>query len=162
MKKVYLVLIMALAVLTGTGIAFLVWGLRANETFIRDVELTADGVTTETLSFTAENFVPGETREYTVTVHCAEAGEFVVTFSYESAGEGDLWKYLDVGIRCGEVTKEAAMAELHGGAELKFEVELKEDEPFLFTVRYTMPLDVGNEAQRESADFALLLTAERK
>lgn len=162
MKKLHLAIIITLLVFIGVGVGILIWVLLSNETFVRDVELESEGVTTKELAYSAENFLPGQTREYALTVHCGEAGEFSVAFSAKSTGEGTLWKYLGIEIVCGEVSKEVALTELFEGSSLGFDISLQEDAPMRFTIRYKMPLDVGNEAQKERADFVLLLTAERK
>ncbi len=162
MKKVQLGFIIVLVFLIGVGAGLLVWLLHSNDNFVQDVELESEGVTTKELAYSAENFLPGDTREYALTVHCAEAGEFSVSFSSKSTGTGVLWQYLDIEIVYGELSKEVAFAELFEGSALNFDVTLEEEVPMRFTIRYKMPLGVGNEAQKERADFVLLMTAERK
>ena len=162
MKKVLLGFIIALVLVIGVGVGLLVWVLHSNDSFSQDVELQTEGVTTQELVYTAENFLPGQTREYTLIVHSAEGGDFSVSFSCESTGTGVLWQYLDIEIIYGEVSKEVAFAELFDGSVLDFDVSLEKDVPMSFTIRYKMPLGVGNEAQKGRTDFILLMTAERK
>lgn len=162
MKKVHLGFIIVLVLLIGVGAGLLIWILHSNDNFVRDVELESEGVTTKELVYTTENFLPGQTRDYSLSVHCSEAGDFSVSFSCKSTGTGVLWQFLDIEIIYGEISKEVAFAELFEGSALDFDVSLEKDVPMSFTIRYKMPLDVGNEAQKERADFVLLMTAERK
>ena len=162
MKKVQIGFIIALAVLIGVGAGLLIWLLHSNDNFVQDVELESEGVTTKDLVYPAENFLPGQTREYELSLHCAEAGDFSVTFACKNTGSGTLWQYLNIEIVYGELSKEVPFAELYAGTKLNFDVTIEKDVPLRFTIRYKMPSDVGNEAQKEVADFVLNMTAKRK
>ncbi len=161
MKKFHLAIVIVLSVFICAGIGIFIWVLLANRDFVQDVELEANNTTTKELSFTAVNFNPGDTHEYAVSVHCGETGDFAVTFSSENVGEGELWKYLDIEIVCGEDAKSLPLAKLIEGEKLSFDISLTEDVPMCFTIRYSMSIDVGNEASKTSTDLALTLTAER-
>lgn len=162
MRKVHIAIIISLTILIGAGVGILIWVLRANRSFVQDVELKSNGTTTQMLSYTAENILPGQQREYDLFVHCAEDGDFSLTFSGERTGEGELWKYLDLEIVCGEETKSAPLsALLEENSTLHFEIALEQDVPMHFIIRYVMPLNIESEAMGERADFILLLTAKR-
>ena len=162
MKKIYIFLIVLLVLMIGAGAFLLIWELRSEETFVIDVEFAQEGITEKALTFTAENFLPGETREYTVNVRCEEAGEFHVEFSCVSKGEGTLWEYLNIEISCGDNKNEIKFADMYNGEILSLDISLNADETTGITVRYKLPADVGNEAMKQSADFVLLVKAERK
>lgn len=162
MKKVNRIMIVILVLLIGVGLGLLIWLLCSNDTVVRKVELRSDGETREELSFSAENILPGNTREYTIIVHSGEGGEYDVTFACKDVTGGELWKYLDFGLEYNGTKKELAFGDLVAGTKLSFEVEMKKGGTAEFTVTYTMPREVGNEAQYETTDFTLLLTAQRK
>ncbi len=162
MKKAFFGLISALVLLIGTGAGLLAWILRANDNFVQEVTLKKGDITTQELSFSASEIHPGGGCEYTVNVKGESGGEFAMTLTCSNEGKGELWKYLNIEVQSGESKVETTLASLFGGEALNFDLTLTEESPASFLIRYTMPLDVGNEAQGETADFVLLLTAKRK
>ena len=161
MKKVYLIFIVIVLVLIACGTGILIALFHANDEMIRKVELESEGNTERELAFSAENFLPGDVREYTVVVHCEKGGEFRISFTCRSVKESELQNYLTVEIGCGEVRKQVALADLFGGVSLGFDVAIQDGATAEFTVRYEMPVTVGNEAQGKTADFLLVLSAQR-
>lgn len=162
MKIVNRILIVIVSLLVCTGIGLLIWVLVADDGTVREVTLENEGDTVEELSFSAGNFLPGDVKEYTIIVHGDTGGEFGFTFTASRASEGMLWKYLDFEIVYEGQSKAAPLAAMFDGTEFAFDVIMDGDEPATFTVRYTMPKEVGNEAENLETDFYLTLSAKRK
>lgn len=160
-KTIYRILIALLGLAVCAEIGLLIWGMVANNGAMREVTLEQKGETVEELSFSAENFLPGEVKEYTILLHGDAGGEFDVTFTANPSTEGTLWQYLDFEIVYEEQSKAAPLADLFGGTEFQFDVTMG-DVPAKFTVRYKMPKEVGNEAENLGSDFSLTLSAKRK
>lgn len=161
MKTIYRIFTIIMIIAVGAGVGLLIGVLLTNDQTVRRVELESEGDTVRDLAFSAEDFLPGDVKEYTLLVRGDAGGNFDMSFTCENVGEGKLWQYLDMEISYGSVKKEVAFAELFEGTELHFDVELEDGDTAEFAVRYKMPIETGNEAERQTADFILRLSAQR-
>ncbi len=162
MKIINRILIVLISLAVCVGIGLLIWVLVAKDDTVREVTLNSEGDTVEELSFTAENFLPGDVREYTILVHGEAGGEFDFTFTASPSSQGTLWKYLDFEIVYKEQSRSASLAAMFDGTVFAFNVTMDGKESAQFTVRYKMPKEVGNEAENLESDFSLTLSAKRK
>ena len=125
------------------------------------VQLKTNGVTSETIEFEGLQMLPGQSREYTLTVEASEAGLYELNFDFIGDGETVLVKYVSVALYCGEENvKELALQDALQGEPLTITKWIETSEPIDLTIRYTMKEDAKNDAQGTTADFEVKLTAQ--
>lgn len=145
-KAATIVGIAVLAVLVSLSVVLIVQAATAGPT---KVELSQDGAATE--DFRITNFLPGDSREKEYSVNCPrQDGSLSVAFS---AGEEDgLLPYVNVKLTAGEtVLFDGALENLIGEAK-----SCGVSGETLVTITYSMPLDVGNEAQGAGLDVHIV------
>lgn len=163
MTKKNLILVAIVAVILA-GVVLLGVIMINNDEFVTNITLSENGETHETLEFSAKGFHPGEDREYTINFKSPVSDRYRIEFTFEETYDGKLKDYIDVTVSYGgsEGWYEYKLADLLDGKTLLFDnVIFEAGEEVSFTITYTMPLDVGNEAQKATADFYLILTATR-
>lgn len=163
MSKRNFILIAVVAVILA-GVVLLAVVMLNNNDFVKNVTLSENGITHETLEFSANGLHPGDTREYTLNLTSPISDRYIIEFAFEETYDGKLKEYIDVTVKCSgsEGWYEYKLVDLLDGQTLTFNnVVFEADEEVVFTITYTMPLDVGNEAQRATADFYIHLTATR-
>ena len=108
----------------------------------------------ETVSIDGLGLVPGESREYSFVLNCTKEGRYAIGIKVDETKDGGLKNFVNVKIKIGDDTlledKLVNITDQTTVLDLSY--------PFLktteaFTVVYTMPLDVGNEAMNTYADF---------
>ena len=161
MKTLNKVLIVIAYLAVFVGIGLFIGVVVSDDLTMREITLDKEGETIRELTFAAENFRPGDVKEYTVIVHGDAGGEFDFTFKADTPPQGTLWKYLNFEIAYSGQSKAASLAAMFEGTEFEFDVKI-DKEPIKFTVRYIMPKDVGNEAENLETEFSLILSAKRK
>lgn len=161
MSKRNIILIAIVAVILA-GVVLLAVVMFNNNEFIKNITLSEDGVTHETLEFSANGLHPGETRAYTLNLKSVITDRYIISFAFEETKDGELKNYIDVILTYGDEKYECKLADLLDGQTLSFEnVAIEADETAVITITYYMPEDVGNEAQKTTADFDIILTATR-
>lgn len=157
MKILSKLLIFVLAVAVAAGIVIMCLVLTQDNSIT--VNLEKEGVTQKELEFSAGGMIPGESKEYTIQLNAKSAGTYFITLSFEGE-EGVLNEILDVAVECEEYQASYKLSELLNGTTFEFtcDVSKKAD----VTISYTIPVETENEAQGATADFKVLLTAERQ
>lgn len=150
-----LIFVLAVAVAAGIIIMCLVFTKDGPIT----VNLEKEGVTQEELEFSAGGMVPGESKEYNIQLNAKSAGTYFVTLSFEGE-EGGLSEVLDIAVKCGDYQASYKLSELLNGTTFDFACDVSNKANV--TVIYTIPVETENEAQGATADFKVLLTAERQ
>lgn len=132
----------------------------AKEKFPEEITVVEDGVTESILPIRDLMLNPTESREYSVNLFCRASGGYYIYLDFEETEDGGMKPFVDVTVKVdGEVLYEGKLDALLApdAAAVECEAELYADEPRVFTVTYTMPRDVGNEAQGTYSDFDLNL-----
>lgn len=162
MKKLHLILIAVVAVLLA-GVVMLAVVLFNNNEFIKNITLSPDGTTSEKLEFSANGMGPGgKPREYTINLKSKLSDRYIVTLEFEETEEGTLKNFVNVTLQFGdEEPTTYLLAELLDGQTVTFECNINSGATFSIKVTYAIPSEVGNEAQGATADFDIILTAER-
>ncbi len=162
-KKLSIVLIVALATLTVAGVVvgIIVYNknndlLANNETIIvNEKEYTEFNVD-------LAGIAPGDIQSYIIPMTVTEAGQYDVVLAFEKGELDSLAKYLDAEIKLnGEKIDGANLSEYLQGKQTVIELDLEESTRVEVEIVYAMGLDVGDEAQNTKADFKLTLTVER-
>ena len=122
-----------------------------------------DGETSVLLSADKPNLKPGESYYYTVILACKTEGRYEITLQFEEIKKGGLENYVNVETSCnGTVHHNALNALLESEDGITFICELKKSPATEIKILYSMPVEVGNEAQGTELDFNVSLTAVRK
>lgn len=155
-KKLTYILIFALAAVVVAGITVGAIVLARQDNYDKDITLSEDGTVQEEMEFSLEGMYPGKSAEYSVHFG-GVAGDFELSLSFRADGDTGLAQYVDAVLELnGEKVAEGRLSELLGGEAVS--LSLSGDESVL-VIRYTMPLEVGNEAQELVADFAVEIEA---
>ena len=130
-----------------------------------DVQIKLEIEDAATLPLNAEklDLKPGESYCYSVVLACKEKGKYIITLSFEEVEKGGLESFVDVETSYGGTVYTAKLEELlESDKSITFECEANAFRVPRIKIRYTMPADVGNEAQGKESLFNVSLTATRK
>lgn len=143
--------ILTLCAVATAFIGLLLWfNLKTDGVLSSKTTLKIDSAATKTLTAEISGVSPGDSREYEINLAGDEASAYVVKLDFRKRGDGTLGKYLYVTVSTESVTVEKSLEELFDDGQ----VELGKNAEKI-TIRYSMPLDVGNEAQGANVFFYL-------
>ena len=130
---------------------------KAKQDFPENITVKENGVTEGIMEVRDLVLSPTESREYSVNLFCDASGSYYIDLDFEETADGGLKQFIKVIISAdGHPVYNGPLTDLLDGDEvISFEGELlsSDKEPFVVTVRYFMPYDVGNEAMGTYADF---------
>ena len=137
----------------------------AKQRFPEDIEVKENGVTEGIMEVRDLKLHPSESREYSVNLYCEASGSYYIDLDFEETADGGLKPFIRVLVSAdGMPVYSGELTELlDGEGKISFEGELlsKDDEPYVISVQYLMPYDVGNEAQGTYADFDVHITIKK-
>ena len=136
----------------------------AHEEFEENITLSKEGATNATLCVQNLTLCPSTSRTYTVHLKCKASGTYRILLDYEEKNDGGLKPFVNVTVRVGgEDAWQGTLAELLDGQTVPtLTGELQAKEPFDVQVIYTMPEQVGNEAQDTFSDFEIHFIIEKE
>ena len=151
-------LIISLLVIGIMATLLIVFLADAKEKFPKEITVEENGVTESILPIRDLMLNPTESREYSVNLFCRASGGYYIFLDFEETEDGGMKPFVDVAVKVdGELLYEGKLDALLAPDAAVIEAELYADEPRVFAVTYTMPRDVGNEAQGTYSDFDLTL-----
>ena len=139
-------------------IGLLIWynvAKTAGEKNPMEVDITLNGNTTRELSVDFKDLNPGTDGQYVINLKAQNAKDYSVVLRFH--GEGKIKDYIDVEITTdaeGFECEKKKLADLLDGEEIALGKGATR-----ITVSYSMPVDVGNEAQGAEANFFIELVA---
>ena len=130
----------------------------------KTISIKGDGVTTDRIEVRQLLLHPGETQEYTVTFKSELEGEFAISLDYCETRDGGMKPYVNAVISSGDrvLFNGALETLLQKNRTVHFDAELNPKDPLTITLCYSMPENIGNEAQATFAEFDIIVTVERK
>lgn len=150
-RSVFVIIICVLA-LIATAVIVLI--LR-NGCGIKDkTVIKVNGETSKTLKAELSGFYPGNTQECTIMLSGTYAENYYITLNFRDDKESNLENYLTVVIKTAERTVAKSLKDLLSGEELILGKNASE-----INIIYSMPENIGNEAQGTGAVFYIDLTA---
>lgn len=158
--KVKRILLIALALVILLGVVLVALLLANNDKIVKNIKLKEDGITKESLEFSANGLHPGDEKEYTINITSSVVGKYSVKFDFIEDKDGLLKSFIDVTLTYGDTSYTYTLAELLDGQTINFVCDVS-NEPAVITVKFVMPIETGNEAQGTYADFFANLTIER-
>lgn len=100
------------------------------------------------------NIEPGTSKTSFIKFKCQVAGNYNIKLDLEEKGIGYLKKYLTITIKKdGKIYYQDSLEDALKNNDIYVTKEFAKDEEVQLDIIYTMPLDVGNEAQGSSVDF---------
>lgn len=162
-KRSIYILIASLLMLGIMAVMLIVFLGKAKEDFPDSITVSENGVTESVMTVRDLKLNPTESKEYSINLVCEASGSYYVTLDYEEKADGGMKPFVDVTVKLdGQVIYEGQLLSLLDGDELiGFEAELHRKNPVKISVVYTMPYEVGNEAQGTYSDFDIIITIEK-
>lgn len=113
-----------------------------------------DGAST-TLDIFNLTLSPGEVQEYEIDLESLHTGTYEITISLKEDDDGGLKDFVDVEIiLIDRVIGTIKLKELlDNDFNIKFEMDLTTEKKEGFIFKYSMPIDIGNEAMKTYAKF---------
>ena len=162
-KKAAYVLIIILSVFIIGGIVLGEYVLKSQDDFTKNITLTGEGAVSEDMDFSLEGFYPGYSAKYTIKFGSAAALGYDAAVSFEEDGDCSLSEYVRVKMTLnGNALAEGTLESFLSGDSTSFTLENLDDGGAILVLEYSMPADVGNEAQGTVANFKLSVTAQAK
>lgn len=160
-KSVTLLMLIAFCVASMTGMGIIYYTQTAKDSFVlgEDVTLRPEGETTITQKVAELSLIPGTSKSYSVEMKCKAENTYAVKIFFTETGESALRDftfveaYLD-GTSLGKVS----LDELLEGKTFDAECKLRASSAAVLELCYTMPLEVGNEAERAVANFDVTIS----
>lgn len=132
-----------------------------NSDVIKEITLKDTEITSEILEFSASGLKPGDVREYTINLNGKSAGSYNLNFDFAIVKDGTLKNFVDVTLQQGKSSYTYKLSELLNGKTVSFTCNIGINSATAIKIIYSMSIDIGNEAQNATADFAINLTAEK-
>ncbi len=152
------ILILALVVVYLLGFFFFVYERNALKDYSTGATLEVNGTEVFERKVDLPSLRPGEDFEYKVKFKSRAADDYDIGIEFKEVGESTLKDFVNVEICYGEEVYVHTLCEmLDENKKVNFVCALGE-EPAQITIRFSMPEEVGNEAQGTVADFDVLLS----
>lgn len=125
------------------------------------IKVSLDNEETEAVAFETLSLIPGASCEYTIKLKKGSQKAYNLTLDFVETEDHNLKKFARVQILSdGETVCDELLAKvLDEGEHIVLPVDFQKDQNTELTVRYYLPLEVGNEAKNAEALFHLRLTA---
>ncbi len=160
MKKSISMLIIGLVMLTLIGLMLFVVITATQNDFSRSFRLQENGITQEKLEIDGLDLKPGDSREYELIYLCDGGGNYDLTFDFELVTSGGMEQFVVVEVEYANRKVTVPLADLFQEENsIELTLHLTTDVEEKVYLRFAMPQDVGNEAQRTTVDFWVQMTA---
>ncbi len=152
-SKLKYILIIISIILTLTGVVLLAT-MKDNNELKENTVIEIDGATTKTLKAEIIGLYPGKTEEYVISFAGDNIKDYLITLDFNGDDDGVLKNYIEVEIKTNDSSINKTLNELLEGDLISLGTGVTE-----IIISYTMPIEVGNEAQGESVVFYVKLDA---
>lgn len=162
-KKVrFLIFIMALMIIFG-AILTIIMLFRTSFYDSKNVYVKIGKTNVEEIEeISLKGFYPGTKQEYVLNITSEVPGEYSLDFIFKEIEDKGLKNHIIVSIVYDNVTQyEGRLSDLFDErTQIRLGTSLDETLPIKVTVTYSMPREVGNEAQLTSTLFDIIINAE--
>ncbi len=152
-NKLKFILIIISIILTLTGVV-LFTTIHDNNELKENTVIEIDGATTKTLKAKIDRLYPGKTEDYVISFTGDNIKDYLITLDFNGDNDGTLKNFIEVKIKTNESSINKTLNELLEGDLISLGTGVTE-----ITISYTMPIEVGNEAQGVSVVFYIELEA---
>ena len=163
-KHIFLIMSIALFTLAIFALTFNFFILDAQGSLEEQINIRSDATVNETIKVKELKLVPTESKEYEILFAYDITGNFKVSLDYFEKHDGGLKEYVLVNVsRDGEELYAGTLKELlDENVLIEFEEEIDNEHPVSIKIVYTMPREVGNEAQGSFATFNIKVKIEKE
>ncbi len=159
-KKTTAMIVFTVIVFAFLAILILIWWDRSQQAVVDDVTVIIDGKTQKELDVTLSDFLPGDSKSYTVQMKNGAEDALTVEMSFEKADTDTLAPFIDVEVSInGEKVDNAKLNEYLQGKTISFPNEFVAGSTHEVQITYSMSIDVGDEAQKTTADFQVVFNS---
>lgn len=152
-NKLKYILIIISIILTLSGVVLVV--TMQNDNQLKDnTVIEIDGGTTKTLKAEIEGLYPGKTEEYIISFTGENTKDYLITLDFNGDDNGNLKNFIEVKIETNESLINKTLSELLEGDFISLGMGVTE-----IKISYTLPIEIGNEAQGASVVFYIELEA---
>ncbi len=120
----------------------------------KNTVINVNGETNLTLKAEINGLYPGKTEDYVVSFASDNENDYFITLNFKGSNDGKLKNFIKVEIKTENSVINKTLLELLNGELISLGIGVKE-----ITISYTMPIDVGNEAQGTSISFNVEIEA---
>lgn len=160
-KSVMLLMLIAFCVALMTGMGIIYYTQTAKDSFVlgEDVTLRPEGETTITQEVAELSLTPGTSKSYSVEMKCKAENTYTVKILFTERGESALrdFTFVEVSLN-GTSLGKMLLDELLKGKSFDTECKLQASSATVLELCYSMPLEVGNEAERAVASFDVTIS----
>ncbi len=161
-KKACYILIIALIVVTMVGIVIGVCNDISEDKLSKQKTIVLNEQTQTEMEVNLSGICPSMTVSYKINLKANKGDSFDITMDFEKTDTDSLAPFVDVEIRLKDESLDSAkLSEYLEGRQITFPAKFDSDAEIDIEIVYSMGLDVGDEAQNTTADFNIVLFAER-
>ena len=133
-----------------------------SDDFSKKVVIRNEGEIVKTFEVSDLSLLPSESKEYEIELVSIHEGKFFVTLDYEELEDGGLSEFVYVIIKLddGNEYYRGYLKDLFD-EELLLNMCFEANVSQKFTITYSMPIEVGNEAKYTYSDFNINITIKR-
>lgn len=162
-KRIFLTLTLVLCLLFVVGFLLYTRIEIAHENFPNEIKLSKNGKVQETLTIDNLDLCPGAVDERVLTMTCDADGDYGVSLDFNLKENGELARFIVVDLQCNGQNFQFKLDELFAeNKTVEFDCTLYSEKKTEIIIRYTLPLEVGDEAQGADVIFDIDLTASHK
>lgn len=159
-------LTISIALLTLVGVALGIVLIKSHGDFKKNADIIVsedETIKVKDLDVSLTGFYPGKSQEYDISLVCEAEGSYKITLSFKKVGDGTLENYIDTEVSADGESKGANLLKNYfEGEEVSFNANVDSKEPLVINVKYSMPLEVGDEAQNAVTNFDLTVKIEKE
>lgn len=159
-RKLAYALTIIMTIVVICGIVLGVYLLKNRDDFTKNITL-GDKTVEEEIDVSLSGFYPGSSQAYSVKFGGASVEGYKVSLGFDEDGDCTLAQFIVLTITLnGEKVTEDKLDKFIGGEGCSFALSSSENGGAELKLEYSMPEDVGNEAQGTVAEFVVTVTAE--
>ncbi len=161
-KTVSRVLILFICAVTAVGIAVSVWNFTSQEKLTNEKTIVIDEKTQTEMDVSLHDICPGMSVSYYINLKANENDRFKALMDFQKTESDSLAAFIDVDILVnGTKISSSKLSEHLGGKQIEFDANFENTSEIRIEIVYSMDLEVGDEAQNTTADFNIVLSADK-
>ncbi len=129
-----------------------------NDYFAESAVLEIEGAETKTLSFETLSLLPGESRDFYINFTSKNIEKYNISLDFNKTGDSGLDEYVFVEIKARDFEYTNSLSNLFNNDEVvSFDLNFTKPSKERICLNYSIPSEVGNEAQGKFIDFDVVL-----
>ncbi len=163
MRKFFIFLTVIVVIVTLVVIAIETWKY-AQEIYLSNILVVRiDGEEQVTDDIQLDGFVPGESKDYTLKLYAGGGHKFDITMELKEGDVDTLSPFIDMEVLInGDVIESGKLSEYFDGKKICFTADFSDSQWFEIDIKYSMGIEVGDEAQNTESEFKIHITSNKK